>query len=420
MTDSQVLRFLLALAFVVVLARLAGRVARRLGQPEVIGEMAVGILIGPTLLHGRVGDLLFPAAVRPFLTAVADLGLVVFMFVVGLELDHRTVRTVGRATAGAAAGATLLPLGLGALLGLYLAPRHAAGHETGFVLFMAVAMSVTAFPVLARIIGDRGLGGTPLGTVALSTAAVCDVVAWTLLAAVQAAVGGAAAWQIALTVPYAAVMLLVVRPLLERSRLTGALAARSPAALAAVLTCLLLSASATQALGLHFIFGAFLFGLVLPRGERDEARGALLHGLQFGTVLLLPAYFVLVGLKVDLARTSGRDLLDLGLILATAVAAKFGGAFLGARAQGLPARMSALLAVLMNTRGLTELVALGVGLGLGVLDRGLYGLMVVMALATTAMTGPALKLLGVDRYGRETLADDRPEPAATAASGEPG
>ncbi|WP_199744796.1 cation:proton antiporter domain-containing protein, partial [Actinomadura harenae] len=397
MTDTQILKFLLALAFVVVLARVAGRVARRFGQPDVIGELAIGIVVGPTLLHGRVADLLFPGTVRPFLNAVANLGLVVFMFVVGLELDRRTVREVGRATAGAALGSTLAPLALGALLGLYLAPRHAAGHETGFVLFMAVAMAVTAFPVLARIIGDRGLGGTLLGTVALSTAAVCDVVAWTLLAAVQAMVGDASAWQIALLVPYVAVMFLVVGPLLGRSGLADALSARSPSALAVVLIGLLLSAAATQALGLHFIFGAFLFGLVLPRGRTDEARSALLGSVQFGTVLLLPAYFVLVGLKVNLADTTMKDVLDFGLILLTAVVAKFGGAFVGARLQGLPTRTSALLAVLMNTRGLTELVALGVGLSMGVLDRDLYGLMVVMALVTTAMTGPALRLLGVDR-----------------------
>ncbi|MEV5573200.1 cation:proton antiporter [Spirillospora sp. NPDC052269] len=418
MTDTQILRFLLALAFVVVLARVAGRVARRLGQPDVIGEMAVGILVGPTLMNGRVADLLFPATVRPYLTAVANLGLVVFMFVVGLELDRRTVREVGRATVGAAVGSTLVPLGLGALLGLYLAPRHAGGHQTGFVLFMAVATSVTAFPVLARIIGDRGMGGTLLGTVALSTAAICDVVAWTLLAAVQAMVGDATAWQIALTVPYVVAMFLVVGPLLRRSPLADALAARSPAALAVVLIGVLLSAAATQALGLHFIFGAFLFGLVMPRGEGNRARTAMLDGVQLSTVLLLPAYFVLVGLKVNLAKTSMTDLLDFGLILLTAIAAKFGGAFLGARLQGLPTRTSALLAVLMNTRGLTELVALGVGLSMGVLDKDLYGLMVVMALVTTAMTGPALKLMGVDRKDHQTLGPPWPEPAEPAVSGE--
>ncbi|WP_064744064.1 cation:proton antiporter [Actinomadura oligospora] len=419
MTDTQILRFLLALAFVVVLARVAGRVARRLGQPDVIGEMAVGILVGPTLLNGRVADLLFPVTVRPYLTAVANLGLVVFMFVVGLELDRRTVREVGRATVGAAVGSTLVPLGLGALLGLYLAPRHAAGHQTGFVLFMAVATSVTAFPVLARIIGDRGMGGTLLGTVALSTAAICDVVAWTLLAAVQAMVGDATAWQVALTVPYVAAMLLVVGPLLRRSRLADALAARSPSALAVVLIGLLLSAAATQALGLHFIFGAFLFGLVMPRGEAGRARATLLDGVQLSTVLLLPAYFVLVGLKVNLAETSMADLLDFGLILVTAVVAKFGGAFLGARLQGLPTRTSALLAVLMNTRGLTELVALGVGLSMGVLDRDLYGLMVVMALVTTAMTGPALKLMGADRPD-PALARRSPDPARPEVGDGPG
>lgn len=251
---------------------------------------------------------------------------------------------------------------------------------------------MTAFPVLARIIADRGLARTTVGTFALATAAVVDVVAWVALAAVQASIGGEDGhWRVLLLVPYVAVMFLVVRPLLGRLLAGGDPASPlSVPRLAAVLSGALLSAAATEAMGMHFIFGAFLFGLVIPTGGAVERGETIQRQTGQLTALLLPVYFVVAGLKVDLRGLGLDGLLDFGVILLVAVAGKLGGSYLAARLQGVPARASLALGTLLNTRGLTELIILGVGLRIGLLDGSLYSLMVVMALVTTAMTGPML------------------------------
>lgn len=399
MTDAQVAILLCDLALIVVLARLAGRLARALGQPAVIGEIVAGILAGPSLFHGAIADTLFPVDVRPHLTGLASVGLVLFMFAVGLEFDHERLRGSGRIAGATALGALVLPLVLGSGLALVLAGRHHPADRLGFVLFVGVALSITAFPVLARILTDRGMNRTLIGTIALSAAAVCDLAAWTMLAAVQAIVGGSGAhhWLVLLVVPFGALLFFGVRPAL------GRLLTRRPGAhpnfghYAVVLAGLLVSAAVTQLAGLHYVFGAFLFGLAMPRRGTAKVREDLLHRTQATTALLLPVYFIVAGLNVDLSRVGTSGLLELAAIIAVAVFGKFAGTFTGAKTQGLSTRRSAVLATLMNTRGLTELIALGVGLQIGVLDRGLYSLMVVMAVVTTAMSGPLLRLLA----GRE-------------------
>ncbi|MCX4849538.1 cation:proton antiporter [Streptomyces sp. NBC_00893] len=401
MTSHQVQLLLADVALILFLARMLGALAARLSQPPVVGEILAGILLGPTLFDGVLAETLFPPEVRPLLTALANIGVALFMFAVGLEIDHGTLRGRGRLTAGAAIGSTLVPFGVGLALAYYLMRVHDTDQPVAFTVFIALAVSVTAFPVLARILDDRKLSRTALGGLALAVAAVVDIVAWAALAAVQASVGGAGGhWRVALVLPYIAVMLTVVRPLLRRFLARdGKGAALTPGRFSVVLIGALCSGAATEAMGMHYIFGAFLFGIVMPREGALELRESINGRVQHITMLLLPVYFVVAGLKVDLGGVGASELTQFAAIMLVAVAGKFGGTYLGARLQGLPARPSVALAALMNTRGLTELIILGVGLEAGLLDESLYGLMVAMALVTTAMTGPLLTLVS-RRRGR--------------------
>ncbi|MEO5878408.1 MAG: cation:proton antiporter [Streptosporangiaceae bacterium] len=398
---------LLDLVIVLALARLLGMGAKLIGQPPVIGEILAGIMLGPSLFgHLFAGDLFPPDLIGP-LKALADVGLVLFMFVVGLELDARLVRGKGRVAAGVSLGSTLLPFGLGAVLALFLLDDHATpGRELAFVLFLGAAMSATAFPVLARILTDRNMQRTQLGGLALACAAVIDVLAWTALAVVVAIAGsGEGQWHIAFAVPFAVAMLAGVRPLLRRLVPSFEKSGRlTPNLLAFVLIGLFASAWATEWMNVHFIFGAFLFGVVMPRDERlcHEILGRL---EQLAVLLLLPMFFVVAGLGVDLTKLQAGSLGTLAAILVVAIVGKLAGAYASARLLGVTHQQSAGLAALINTRGLTEIVILTVGLHKGVLDTELYSLMVVMALVTTAMTGPLLNRVYPARQVEQDLAD---------------
>ncbi len=415
MTTDQATMLLAGLAVIVVLARLLGALASRLGQPPVIGEVLAGVLVGPTLLPEVVGRTLFPLDVRPLLTALAGIGIALFMFLVGLELDRKLLRGSGKIAVSVSLGSIVLPFALGAALGLYLIRSHPNDNRLGFVLFMGAAMSVTAFPVLARILADRNMSRTHLGRLALTCAAVDDVLAWSTLAVVVAISGGGGAeqWRLALVVPYALVMMFLVRPLLRRT-VSGDNV--TPSALAAVLAVVLLSGAATEWIGLHYIFGAFLAGVLMPRQGTELLRSRLTDRIgSLNSTLLLPVFFVVAGLKVDLSEVRLSGLGELGLILLVAIGGKFAGAFTAARLNGLPERQSATLAVLMNTRGLTELIILTVGLQLGVIDGSLYSLMVVMAVVTTAMAGPLLTWLHPAGEASTGFLDVGGEPAARSA-----
>ncbi|MER8071067.1 cation:proton antiporter [Streptomyces sp. NPDC094034] len=392
MSSHQVQLLFIDLGLILFLARGLGHLAARVNQPAVVGEIVAGVLLGPTLFNGAISDLLFPGDIRPLLTGMADVGVALFMFAVGLELDGATLRGRSRVTGGAILGSTVAPFLLGIGLAFYLLRTHESRNTAAFVVFIGLSVSVTAFPVLARILTERGISKTALGGIALATAASVDVVAWTALAAVQASAGGSGEhWRVALAFPFILVMMYVVRPLLRAVFVKdGKAVAFAPWHLALVLIGVLLSAAATEAMGMHFIFGAFLFGTIMPREKTLALRTEIHDRTGQVTALLLPVYFVVAGLKVDLSSMGSGDFLELGVILLVAVAGKFGGTYVGARSQGLPSRPAAALGVLMNTRGLTELVILGIGLQLGLLDTGLYSLMVVMAVVTTAMTGPLL------------------------------
>ena len=418
MSLSAVQLLLADVAIVIILARLLGIAARRLGQPQVIGEILAGILLGPTFFHGHLTKTLFPTPLISPLTALADLGLVLFMFVVGYDVDLRLIRGRERVAVGVSTGSLILPLIGGSLLGIWLAHRNHVTHVSTFALFIGTAMAATAFPVLARILTERGLHRTRIGGLALASAAIADVLAWTLLAVVVALAGNGAPWKVLLAIPYAAAMFLLVRPLLRRlSRVYSKAGRLTPNVLATVLAGLLLSCYATNWMGLHFIFGAFLFGIVMPREDVLALREEILERLeQVSVLVLLPLYFVVSGLSINLSTVGTSGLEELGAILAVAIAGKFIGAFFGAQLTGVSGRNAGVIATLMNTRGLTELVILSVGLQLHILTKPLYALMVVMALVTTVMSGPLLKWIYPDRVmERDRAAADRAQLAGGPA-----
>ncbi len=413
---------LLDVALVVAAARLAGKLARRFGQPAVIGEIAAGIALGPTLLGLLPGDLdmlLFPPEVRSHLNVIAQLGLALFMFIVGLEIDVSLIRGRGRAAGAVAAGSMVLPLVLGVGAAMLVYPHHATAGgkpvpQAAFVLFLGVAMAITALPVLARILTERGMQRTRVGVLALACAAIDDVLGWSLLAVVVAvAAGGDPAGVgriLALTVAFALVAFLLVRPLL--ARLVGRYeqaGGLTPDVLACVLVGLLLSAVITEEIGIHAIFGAFVFGAIMPRRGAAGLTRALLERLeQVSLLLLLPVFFVVAGLGVNVGAIGLDGLWQLGLILVAAIVGKVVGATVAARTQRLPRREATTLGLMMNTRGLTEIVILQVGLQLGLLDQTMYTLMVLMALITTSMTGPLLRFVYPTRVlERELAAADR-------------
>jgi Kef-type K+ transport system membrane component KefB len=418
MSLSAVQLLLADVAIVIILARLLGTAARLLGQPAVLGEILAGVLLGPTFFDGHLTKTLFPTTLISPLTALADFGLVLFMFVVGYELDLRLIRGRERVAASVAIGSVALPLILGTGLGVWLAHRNHVHHVSTFALFIGTAMSATAFPVLARILTDRGLHRTRIGGIALASAGIADVLAWTLLAAVVALAGSTQQWKVLLAIPYAAAMFLVVRPLLRQLSKAYLRAGRlTPDVLATILAGLLLSCYATNWMGLHFIFGAFLFGIVMPREQVLALREEILQRLtQISVLVLLPLYFVVSGLSINLSTIGNTGLEELGAILVVAIAGKFIGAYLGAQLNGVRGRNAGVIATLMNTRGLTEIVILGVGLQLHILSKPLYSLMVVMALVTTAMSGPLLKWIYPDRVmERDRAVADRAQLAGGPA-----
>ena len=413
-TDAATAVILVDLAVVVAFGSMLARLAVRFGQPPVVGEIVAGILLGPSLLGALPGGLtnrLFPQAERPFLGVLANIGLVLFMFGVGHEIDLRRLRRASSAAATVAVGSMALPLarGVGAGLLLYPAHRAAVPHRVGelaFVLFVGVAMSITAFPVLARILSDLGLHRGELGNFALVCAAATDAAAWGLLAVVELlAAGGNWAqmgWRFAGMVLFVAVLAFAVRPLLDTVLRSGPLHrsnGRGP--LAVILAGLFLSAWVTAKLGFHPVFGAFAFGAAAPKAAlRESAPDVPLLIDQTGQ-LLVPVFFVTTGLTVDVAGIGVSGLLQILLVLAAACLGKFAGAAGAARLRGMEPRRAASVGILMNSRGLTELVVIQTGISVGAVDPGLATVLTVMAVVTTVMTVPLFDRVYVERLRRE-------------------
>jgi Kef-type K+ transport system membrane component KefB len=394
---------LLVLAAVIVVGRMLGSLLRAVGQPPVIGEVLGGILLGPSLL-GRVAPgisaYILPAAVAPYLNVIAQLGVILYMFLVGLELNGDLLRGRARVAVLTSHASIVAPFVLGSVLALELYPRLSASDVsfTSFAMFMGVAMSITAFPVLARILTDRGMHRTVLGAVALTCAAVDDVTAWCLLALV---VGVARAriedalTVLLLTAAFIAAMFLAVRPLVVRLLSPHVDGPPTQQVVASTLAGLLLAALASEGIGIHAVFGAFLFGAVIPH-DSNLAR-ALTGRLQdLVTILLLPAFFAFTGMRTEIGLVSGlSEWMLIGLIVLVATAGKFGGTFAAARLTGMGWHDAASLGILMNTRGLMELIVLNIGLDLAVISPKLFTMMVLMALVTTMATTPVLQLLGL-------------------------
>jgi Kef-type K+ transport system membrane component KefB len=389
---------LLALSAVLLTGLLLARCFAYLGQPPVIGEVIAGIVLGPSFLGAEASALILPHTVAPFLGVIAQLGVLLYMFTVGLEFHTDLMRHRTYATVTISHTSILVPFVLGALLALHLYPRLSSSDVpfTSFALFMGVAMSITAFPVLARILTDRRLIRTELGAIALSCAAADDVTAWCLLAFVvgvaQAQVG-AGLMVAAGTLAYIALMFLLIRPLLRRVVARWSTEPLPRGATASVFVALLLSGLATEYIGIHAIFGAFLLGVIIPHNS-PVARTFTRHLEAVVTVLLLPAFFAFTGMRTRIDLVSGLDQWWLcGLIVVVATGGKFGGTVVAARLTGLHWRQAAALGTLMNTRGLMELIVLNIGLDLKVISPTLFAMMVLMALATTLATAPVLQIL---------------------------
>ena len=399
---GALLHVLLALALVITTARLLGTFFRAVHQPPVIGEILAGILLGPSLL-GRfapaVSHYLLPATVAPFLNVISQVGIILFMFLVGLELDPGLMRQRGQATVAISHASITAPFLMGSLLALLLYPILSSSEVpfTNFALFLGVSMSVTAFPVMARILTDRRIHKTRMGTVALTCAAVDDITAWCLLAfvvSIARAQSGSAMKTVILAATYLVIMFLVARPaMVALSRIYGNRGGLTQGLMAVIFVTLLLSSATTELIGIHAIFGAFALGAVIPHDSQMASE--LTDRLEdLVVVLLLPAFFAFTGLRTQIGLLSGlQNWMLCGLIILVASAGKFGGSVLAARITGLGWREGSALGVLMNTRGLMELIVLNIGLELRVISPTLFAMLVIMALVTTFATTPILQLI---------------------------
>jgi len=406
--DHALFHVLSALVAVIVVGRLLGWLFKYVGQPAVIGEVVAGILLGPSLLGWLAPDFyaeLLPTSVAPHLGIIAQIAVILYMFLVGLEFDAAMLQKKGHAAVAISHASIIAPFLLGGALALWLYPRMSTSDIPFdvFALFLGVSMSVTAFPVLARILTDRGMTKTPLGVVALTCAAADDVTAWCLLAfvvAVAQAQVSSVFGIFALSLAYMATMFLVVRPILSRVAHSRYFSELNQGVLAVIFVALLVSALTTEWIGVHAIFGAFVLGAIVPH-DSVIARELPEKLQNIIAVLFLPAFFAFTGMRTRIGLVSGLDAwLICGLIVLVATLGKFGGTIVAARVTGLGWRDSAALGSLMNTRGLMELIVLNIGLDLGVISEKLFAMLVIMALVTTLSTTPALHMI----LGRDATA----------------
>lgn len=434
-SDPLLATLLLDLAIVAVCALAFGALARRIGQTPVIGEIVAGILLGPSLLGmipGNVDKLLFPQDVRPYLQILANVALVLFMFGIGFEVDVARVRRSTRATAGITATAVVTPLFAAAVIAPLLWARHPPEHgitSAQFAMFLGVALSVTAFPVLGRILKDSGLFATELGSMALAVAALTDLLAWTALAALAATLDVTGhRTPLLMMVPMIAVilsLLVVVRKFLPRVFSTTWCDGYGPeGGTLLLLVALTLCAAATTAVGLHPAIGAFALGVACARrGGPDRISAATVepkhllesaasdriaaaaHTLGAAGLVLVPLYFLVTGLRVDVTRLGLDGGIEVLCIFIVASGAKIVGGMAGATLVGFDRSRRLALGLLLNTRGLTELIVLDIGRNARILDDQLFTVLVLVAILTTLMTTPLLPLatrVGVRRDARLT------------------
>ncbi|MCL5028065.1 MAG: cation:proton antiporter [Bacteroidetes bacterium] len=416
------LLLIIQIAVILITSRVIGFGFRKIHQPQVVGEMVAGIILGPSLLgwlFPHVFSFIFPPASLKFLNTLSQLGLLLFMFIIGLELDPKLLKGRGHAAVLISHVSIVLPFMLGTILALYLYPllSNQPITFTAFAMFMGASMSITAFPVLARILSEKNLIKTKIGAVTIACAAVDDVTAWSILAIVVAVVrSGLSAGEIgAHKIPFwftisgaiifILIMIFIIRPIISKletyfinkgNKLTNDI-------LGAVLLLMLASAWTTEWLGIHALFGAFFMGAMMPRNK--YFLNSIIEKLNDVTVvLLLPIFFALTGLNTSLGLIHGTEMwFFFGLILAAAVIGKLGGSTIAAKLSALHWRESLGLGVLMNTRGLMELIILSIGLQFGVISHALFTMMVMMALVTTFMTTPFFEWIYPNKLIRKEL-----------------
>ncbi len=388
---------------IIIAARIMGWICIKIKQPVVIGEMLAGIILGPSLLglyFPEFSHTLFPVESLSNLQFLSQIGLILFMFIIGMELDLNVLRNKAHDAVVISHASIVIPFTLGISLAYFLYLFHPPTNVEflSYSLFIGISMSITAFPVLARIIQERGLQKSKLGAMAITCAAADDITAWCILAVVIAIVKAgdfaSALYTIGLAVAYVLIMIKIVRPFLMRvGEVKGSKEALSKPVVAIFFIVLLLSAYATEVIGIHALFGAFMAGAIMPEGSRF--RTAFIEKIEdVSTLLLLPLFFVYTGLRTQIGLLNDPQLwmITIGIIL-VAVIGKFAGSTLAARFVGQSWKDSLNIGALMNTRGLMELIVLNIGYDLGVLSAELFSMMVVMALVTTFMTGPSLDLI---------------------------
>ncbi len=394
---------LLQIITIIIVARFFGWIFRKIGQPSVIGEILAGIFLGPSVVGYYLPEysaLLFPPESLGNLQFLSQIGLILFMYVIGMELDLKVLKNKANDAVVISHASIVIPFALGIALAYFIYHRFAPpGVEfLSFSLFMGIAMSITAFPVLARIVQERGLHKSRLGTIVITCAAADDITAWCLLAAVIAIVKAgtfaSSLYIIALATVYVLMMLFVVKPFLRK---VGDLYAKrenlSKPVVAIFLLTLIVSSYLTEVIGIHALFGAFMTGAIMP--DNPKFRTIFIEKVEdVALILLLPLFFVFTGLRTEIGLINDAYLWKItGYIILVAVVGKFLGSALTARFVGQNWKDSLTIGALMNTRGLMELVVLNIGYELGVLTPEIFTMMVIMALVTTFMTGPALDLI---------------------------
>lgn len=402
----------LQIAVVLIVCRLVGNLFLKIRQPRVVGEMFAGIMLGPSLLGliaPQTSAFVFPSASLGFLNALSQIGVIVFMFLVGLGINPKELKSHGHAAVLTSHVSITAPFVLASFLAIYLYPRLSDNSVpfTSFALFMGASMSITAFPVLARILTERNMLQSRLGTIAIACAAVDDVTGWCILAyivlLIRSAHTGNPIWfTVGGLIAFALLMIYGVQKLLRRFESTyrehGTL---TDNALALMLVLALASALCTEWLGIHLLFGSFLMGAIMPK-EQKFVRFVLDRFETIVVTLLLPLYFAFTGLRTNIALVKGPEMwMYCGLIILVATLGKLGGSMLASSWTGMPVRDAAGLGTLMNTRGLMELVILNIGLDIKVISPALFSMMVLMALTTTFMTSPVLYAICPDNLLRE-------------------
>lgn len=403
-------QILLQLIVILIVVQICGYLTGRIGQQWVIGEILAGLALGPSLLGAffpAVKAFLFPASAMSALQTLGDIGLVLYMFSLGTRLDTHLMLRQSRHAIVVSLSGIFLPLVSGALLAYFLFPSLAGPKATlpSFMLLIGTAMAITAFPVLARLLAEKNMLATKVGTLALTCAAIGDALAWCLLALVIAIIHAkgltSAVLTIGLTLLFIGIMFTVVRPLLAYvdRRISS-----KRVLITLSLVLLLLSAYITNAIGIHPVFGAFLMGIILPRKTTYIEQVRSLD--QVNNVLFLPLFFVYSGLRTQIGLIGAPPLwLICLLVLVVACGGKILGSTLPVRWMGETWKESLTLGILMNTRGLVELIVLNIGLDLGVLSPTLFAILVIMALVTTMMASPLLPLLGYRKIDTQPAGD---------------